>query len=220
MHIGGDPPHPPATADGHDSTVVELAAVTKTYRRGVVALDGLDLSVPTGGVFGIIGPNGCGKTTTLRVLLGLARADSGTASLLGQRVPKGLGSVRSRIGALVETPKFFPNYSGRLNLELLAGLKGVDRGHVDVVLERVDESWVLRESHVGEVSVRVQPFEAVELLLDGVRAMDDLLRGGAGEKVVVGIPAAVRGLREHVDVILFDRVPAHAPARHSRRCLG
>ncbi|MCB9603699.1 MAG: hypothetical protein H6721_06960 [Sandaracinus sp.] len=57
---------------------------------------------------------------------------------------------------------------------------------------------------------RGRPFEAVELLLDGVRAMDDLLRGGAGEKVVVGIPAAVRGLREHVDVILFDRVPAHA----------
>jgi ABC-2 type transport system ATP-binding protein len=119
------------------NAVVEMAAVTKTYRGGILALNQLELSVPPGGVFGLIGPNGCGKTTTLRVLLGLARADSGEVSVLGRPVPAGLGSIRGRIGALVETPKFFPRYSGRLNLELLAGLKCIARSHVEVVLERV-----------------------------------------------------------------------------------
>ncbi|MCZ7628609.1 MAG: hypothetical protein M5U19_05925 [Microthrixaceae bacterium] len=57
--------------------------------------------------------------------------------MLGEAVLKGLGGIRSRIGALVETPRFLPRYSGRLNLELLAGLKGIDRSHVEVVLERV-----------------------------------------------------------------------------------
>lgn len=117
--------------------VVEMTAVTKTYRGGVKALDGLNLSVPVGGVFALIGPNGSGKTTTLRVLLGLARPDSGSVTMLGASIPKGLGGIRARIGALVETPRFLPRYSGRLNLELLAGLKGIDRSHVDVVLERV-----------------------------------------------------------------------------------
>ncbi len=114
-----------------------MQAVTKTYRGSVLALNQLELVVPAGGVFGLIGPNGSGKTTTLRVLLGLAARDSGGVSILGAPVPKGLGTIRSRIGALVETPKFFPRYSGRLNLELLAGLKGVDRSHVAVVLNRV-----------------------------------------------------------------------------------
>lgn len=131
------------------STVVEMAAVTKAYGRKVFALNQLDLSVPEGGVFGLIGPNGCGKTTTLRVLLGLARPDSGGVTMLGEPVPRGLGEVRSRVGALVETPKFFPRYSGRLNLELLAGLKGVDRSHVEVVLQRVGLSDRARDRFGG-----------------------------------------------------------------------
>ncbi len=68
-------------------------------------------------MFGFLGPNGSGKTTTIRLLLGLVRADSGSMRVLGQPVPAQLPQVIGRIGALVETPLFFPNFSGRRNLQ-------------------------------------------------------------------------------------------------------
>ena len=89
---------------------------------------------------GFLGPNGSGKTTTIRVLLGLVRPDSGFGAirLLDRPVPDGLPEVIGSVGALVETPLFFPNFSGRLNLRLLAETAGVDRGRVEECLEIVD----------------------------------------------------------------------------------
>jgi ABC-2 type transport system ATP-binding protein len=121
---------------------VQLGAVSKAYRRRgrppQKALDGLDLLVETGGVHGFLGPNGSGKTTTIRILLGLVRADAGEARLLDRPVPEALPEVIGSVGALVETPLFFPGFSGRLNLRLLADVAGVPRARVDEVLELVD----------------------------------------------------------------------------------
>ncbi len=122
---------------------VVMEAVTKTYRgrRGgppQKALDGLDLLVETGGVHGFLGPNGSGKTTSIRVLLGLVSADSGTARIFDRPVPEALPAVIGHVGALVETPLFFPAFSGRRNLQLLAEVAGVPRARVDECLEIVD----------------------------------------------------------------------------------
>ncbi|HEV7210880.1 MAG TPA: ABC transporter ATP-binding protein [Blastococcus sp.] len=122
---------------------VQMAAVSKTYRRRgrppQKALDGLDLLVETGGVHGFLGPNGSGKTTTIRVLLGLVRPDDGgDIRLLDRAVPAGLPDVVGGVGALVETPLFFPGFTGRLNLRLLAEAAGVSRARVEECLELVD----------------------------------------------------------------------------------
>jgi ABC-2 type transport system ATP-binding protein len=122
---------------------VQMQAVTKTYRarRGrppQKALDDLDLLVETGGVHGFLGPNGSGKTTSIRVLLGLVSADAGTARLFDRPVPQALPQVIGHVGALVETPLFFPNFSGRRNLRLLAETAGVPRTRVEECLETVD----------------------------------------------------------------------------------
>lgn len=122
--------------------VVEIRSANKTYRRWRKppehAVRGLDLTVESGGVFGFLGPNGSGKTTTIRLLLGLVRPDSGSLKLLGRSVPKDLPLVIGRVGALVETPLFFPNFSGRRNLSLLAGASGIGRDRVEEMLELVD----------------------------------------------------------------------------------
>jgi ABC-2 type transport system ATP-binding protein len=114
---------------------IEVRGLRKSY-RGVVALDGLDLAVPVGGVFGFLGPNGAGKTTTIRALVGHLRA-SGSISVLGAEVPGALARVIDRVGALVEQPSFFPGFSGRTNLELLARSRGFARSRVDAALETV-----------------------------------------------------------------------------------
>src|SRR3954454_4856556 len=100
----------------------------------------MDLLVESGGVHGFLGPNGSGKTTTIRVLLGLVSADAGGGEirLLDQPVPRGLPDVIGGVGALVETPLFFPNFSGRLNLTLLAEAAGVPPPRGDQCLEIVE----------------------------------------------------------------------------------
>jgi ABC-type multidrug transport system ATPase subunit len=120
--------------------IVETAGLRKTFRsrRGrVVAVEGLDLTVTSGGIHGYLGPNGSGKTTTIRMLLGLIRPDSGTMSLFGEPVPRGLPHTINRIGAVVEQPRLFPGMSGRDNLRLLCLAGGIDERRVAEVLDQV-----------------------------------------------------------------------------------
>ncbi|MGY1836791.1 ABC transporter ATP-binding protein [Blastococcus sp. SYSU DS0510] len=121
---------------------VQMSGVAKTYRRRggqeLRALDGLDMTVESGGVHGLLGPNGSGKTTSIRVLLGLVRPSAGEIRLLDRPVPTDLPRVIGDVGALVETPLFFPGFTGRRNLELLAETAGVPAARVEECLELVD----------------------------------------------------------------------------------
>ncbi|MFP8945165.1 ABC transporter ATP-binding protein [Streptomyces fenghuangensis] len=97
-------------------TVVEARGLTKRYRGGQLAVDGLDLEVPRGSVFGFLGPNGSGKTTTIRMLLGLIEPSGGSARLLGEPMPDAARRVLPRVGALIEGPAPYGFLSGRDNL--------------------------------------------------------------------------------------------------------
>jgi ABC-2 type transport system ATP-binding protein len=121
--------------------IVEVYGLRKSYKRfrrpPQRALDGLDLAVDEGGVFGFLGPNGSGKTTTIRLLLGLVHSDGGTMRVLGRQTPHELPRIIGQIGALVETPTFFPGFSGRRNLQLLARTASLREKRIDEVLELV-----------------------------------------------------------------------------------
>jgi ABC-2 type transport system ATP-binding protein len=123
------------------NAVIEVEGLRKQYRgrRGarVAAVDGLDLSVPAGGVFGFLGPNGAGKTTTIRCLLGLVRPTAGTCRLLGADVHWDLPTVIDQVGSLVETPGIAAGMSGRESLLVLASLGGLPRRRVDAVIDEV-----------------------------------------------------------------------------------
>jgi ABC-2 type transport system ATP-binding protein len=121
--------------------VISIEGLRKVYRpfrgRVTVAVDGLDLSVPAGGVFGFLGPNGAGKTTTIRSLLGLARPSAGRCRVFGVDTQREFYRVQRRVGTMIETQALFPGFSGRRNLSLLAGTEGIPESAVDEVLERV-----------------------------------------------------------------------------------
>lgn len=121
--------------------VIEIEGLRKEYRRlrggTQIAVDGLNLSVPQGGVYGFLGPNGSGKTTTIRCALGLVGTSAGRVQVLGADVPRGLPEVMAKVGSLVESPVAFPNFSGRKNLQILATAGGISRNRVEHMLELV-----------------------------------------------------------------------------------
>ena len=121
---------------------VATTGLTKRFRSGQVAVDTVDLQVPRGAVYGFLGPNGSGKTTTIRMLLGLVSATAGEIAVLGRPVPGAAQAVLPRVGALVEGPAFHPYLSGRANLARLDAADATAdprtaRARADAALERV-----------------------------------------------------------------------------------
>jgi len=129
-----------------------LALATRGLRKSYgsrLALDGLDLSVPSGVVYGFLGPNGAGKTTTMRLLTGLLHPDAGSIELLGRPFTRGDRQRLFEVGALVESPSFYPYLSGRANLHALAAAGApVPKGRIEELLELVG----LRERARDKVS--------------------------------------------------------------------
>ena len=120
---------------------IETRGLTKRFGQQL-AVNGVDLAVPKGAVFGFLGPNGSGKTTTIRLLLGLATATGGSMRVLGEEMPRKLADVLPRVGALVEGPAFYPFLSGAANLRRMDaadpyGSAATRRARVQSALERV-----------------------------------------------------------------------------------
>jgi ABC-2 type transport system ATP-binding protein len=115
---------------------LEITGLTKRYRDGQLAVDGLSLRVEPGQILGLLGPNGAGKTTTLRALMGLVYPDAGTITIFGQEVRPGAPAL-SRLGSFVEGPGFLPHLSGRANLDLYWRATGrpAAGAHLDEVLQ-------------------------------------------------------------------------------------
>ena len=121
--------------------MITTRALTKRYGQ-VTAVDGIDLEVRAGDVYGFLGPNCSGKTTTVRMLLGLVLPTSGQIEVLGERVPRHAGRVLGRVGAMVEAPAAYGHLSGRANLTLLdaagpGGPRRTRRRRIETALEQV-----------------------------------------------------------------------------------
>jgi ABC-type multidrug transport system ATPase subunit len=121
--------------------VIKTQGLTKRFGKSLV-VDAVDLDVAQGDIYGFLGANGSGKTTTVRMILGLVLATSGTVQLFAQPMPKSALGVLPRVGALVETPAAYDHLSGRANLMVLdasgpAGQRRTRRTRVEDALERV-----------------------------------------------------------------------------------
>ncbi len=123
-------------------SAIRTSGLTKRFRGGQVAVDALDLDVPEGTVYGFLGPNGSGKTTTIRMVLGLIGATSGSVSLLGSPMPQGWARALPRVGALIEGPACYPFLTGVENLQRLDAADATApartrSARIDGALERV-----------------------------------------------------------------------------------
>ncbi|MEJ7741980.1 MAG: ABC transporter ATP-binding protein [Nocardioidaceae bacterium] len=212
--------------------VVETTGLCKEYRsrKGKsVAVDNLSLHVPRGGVHGFLGPNGSGKTTTIRMLLGLARPTNGSMRLFGKDVPQHLPEVMDKVGAIVENPKFFGPFTARKSLNLLADTLGAPRSRVDAVLDdvgladRADDRFKSYSLGMKQrLAIASTLLKEPELLIldeptngldpAGIREIRDTIRslGAAGVTVILSshILAEVQQVCDHVTIIGRGRMLA------------
>jgi ABC-2 type transport system ATP-binding protein len=125
------------TQSMNGSLAVETHGLTKRFGSRI-AVEAVDLRVPSATAFGFLGPNGAGKTTLIRTLLGLTRASSGSWRILGRRMPEERAIALRRVGAIVEEPRFHPHLSGRDNLRIVAAAREpAADGRIAAALERV-----------------------------------------------------------------------------------
>lgn len=229
-------------------SVIEVRGLRKDYRRlrggKTVALSGLDLDVSAGGVYGFLGPNGSGKTTTVRCLLGLIRPTGGEMRLLGADPRSDLRKVIARVGVIVETPAMFPGFSARRNLEILARIEDIDKARIDEVLDTVDlrdrakdrvKNYSLgMKQRLGIAAALLKDPEL--LILDepangldpaGIKEVRELLRrlGGEGKTVFISshILSEVRQTCDHVAILARGRCVAEgavADVLSSQRAAG
>jgi ABC-2 type transport system ATP-binding protein len=218
------------------AAILEIHGLTKTYRgrRGGHrrALDGFDMEVAAGQVHGFLGPNGSGKTTTLRTLLGLIRPNGGRMRLLDHDVPAALPEIIGQVGAIVESPQFFPHFSARDTLSLLATAGKVAPSRVDEVLDLVGLRDRARD-RVRTYSLGMKQRLAVAsallkqprlLILDepangldpgGIREMRDLMRNLAASGMTVVLSSHILGevqqICDSVTIISLGRRVAAGP---------
>lgn len=153
-------------ADADATLAVEARGLRYRFRDGG-GVDGIDLLVPRGAVYALLGANGSGKTTTIRMLLGLLRPQGGTLQVLGRPDPARSAEVRRAIGALVEAPSLYPHLSGRRNLEVTARLLGVPGSKVDRVLDEVGLEGRDRDRRVRDYSLGMKQRLGLALALVG-----------------------------------------------------
>ncbi|MBQ1024345.1 ATP-binding cassette domain-containing protein [Micromonospora sp. C95] len=199
------------------------------------------MRVEAGQVHGFLGPNGSGKTTTLRTLLGLIRPDGGRMAILGHEVPGTLDQVAPQVGAIVESPQFFPHFTARDTLSLLAGAGDLPQQRVDEVLELVglrDRSGERVKTYSLGMKQRLAVASALLknprlLILDepangldpgGIREMRTLMRNLAASGMTVVLSSHILGeiqlICDSVTIISLGRRVAFGPvdevlAQHS-----
>jgi ABC-2 type transport system ATP-binding protein len=222
-----------------------LALATRDLRKrygSQVALAGLDLSVPRGTVYGFLGPNGAGKTTTMRLLTGLIHPDSGRIELLGQPFGRNDRHRLYEVGALIESPSFYPFLSGRRNLrELAVNGAAVSRGRVDELLEltglrdraddKVSTYSLGMKQRLGIAAALLS--DPALLLLDepangldpaGIVAMRETLRhlASTGKTVFVSshLLAEIQQMADIVGIIAAGRLVREGPIRQLLQAEG
>lgn len=119
-----------------NTSIITTNKLTKKYKN-FTAVDHVSLHIRRGNIYGFLGPNGAGKSTTMKMLLGLCSPTKGSFTIDGKHFPKDRTKILREIGSFIETPSFYPNLTGKENLEIIQKILGLPKNSVDDALELV-----------------------------------------------------------------------------------
>jgi len=219
-----------------EQSVVSTRGLTKRYRE-VVAVDGLDLSVDEGEVFGFLGPNGAGKTTTILMLLGLTEPTTGSAEVAGHDPVREPLAVKSVVGYLPENVGFYPDLTGRQNLSFTARLNGIPRRvaeeRMDALLRQVGlenaadraagkysrgmrQRLGIADALIKEPSILILDEPTIGLDPDGIREFLELIRGLSRDRGITVILSShllhqVQEVCDRVGILVRGKLMAVGP---------
>ena len=142
--------------------VLQINGLTKRYGR-ITALDDVDLTIESGNIYGLLGPNGSGKTTTLAIILGVLQQDEGSYEWFGGQYGE---KYRTKLGAILETPNFYPYLNADDNLDIVADIKQVHDRDFDALLDLVNLSH-RRKSKFSSYSLGMKQRLAIAATLIG-----------------------------------------------------
>jgi ABC-2 type transport system ATP-binding protein len=184
---------------------VATSGLTKRYRGDVLAVDRVDLRVARGEVYGFLGLNGAGKSTTIRMLLGMIRPTAGHAELFGEEVRQGATHLWRRVGHLVETATAYPELTARENLDIARRLAAVpDRGVVDRMIQRLSlEPYADRRAGTLSLGNLQRLALARALLHEPELLVLDEPANGLDPAGVIEIRELIRGLAQERGVTVF-----------------
>lgn len=181
--------------------------VTKQLTRSfgnVSALRGVDLEVPAGSIYGFLGPNGSGKTTTIRLLLGLLRPDKGEIRIFGKPMPHRRIEIARSMGALVEMPCHYDHLTGRENLEISRRLLGLRASAIDRALDIVSLGYAARQKvHGYSLGMQQRLGIARALLADPKLLLLDEPTNGLDPDGIRDIRELIKSLPEQAGITVF-----------------
>lgn len=143
-------------------SILTISGLTKRYGN-LIAVNSLDLTIEKGNIFGILGPNGSGKTTTLAIIMGILSPDGGNFKWFGDEPTR---SAKARIGALIEVPYFYPYLSAEKNLKIIAEIKNISSSHIERVL-RFTHLWERKNTRYEAFSLGMKQRLALAAVLLG-----------------------------------------------------
>ncbi|MBR9989512.1 MAG: ABC transporter ATP-binding protein [Gemmatimonadetes bacterium] len=222
-------------------TIIETTQLTKRYGRRTLAVDGISFRVERGQVFGFLGPNGSGKTTTIGMLLDIINPTSGDIRLFDQHGRAELHLARRRIGATLETPNFYPYLSGLENLRVVAHIKEIPESRIGPALDAVSLAGRQRDQFrkyslgmkqrlaiagamIGDPELVILDEPANGLDPEGMREIRDIIRGMADNGRTIFVSSHLLNEVErtctHVAIIKNGRIVhqgsiAELTARHA-----
>jgi ABC-2 type transport system ATP-binding protein len=183
--------------------IIQTQHLTRRFGH-VVAVSELDLAVPKGCVYGFLGPNDAGKTTTIRMLLDLIQPNKGSIQMFGQSVKKHRRQTLEKVGSLVASPSLYPNLTGRENLRLFQKLMGLPKSEIDRVLDIVNmQSAADRRVHHYSTGMRQRLGLATALLNHPTLLILDEPTNGLDPAGILEMRRLLRGLPEAFGVTVF-----------------